>query len=441
MRLDAAGAALAALLVAGCDTGTEERGVGGLDPGRDAPERSGAVRHRAARRGRRRRSLGGAGPSADAGPARAGRESSSPPSARPAMARVARVTEPWSSRGFPRPPSYHEPRLRAAAPEHVVGVITHGVGRMLPHAERVRAGRTAGRSRITSRRCRSGATAVTTRFGLSPRLSRRPRRRRGRRLARRRVAALEPWSLAFVVLAGSRSGSLGLLTIGHLLSEEWLAPIRSEAEAAALTAPLLAATALPLGLHLAELYPWAEAGAVPHCRRAATPTSAPPSSSFAPSCISSLWNALAVWIARTPHLRRASAIGRRLARADHDARRERLGAVARAAVVVEPVRLRLRREPAPRGARGRDPDLASAPRASDPRAHAEPGARAADPGADRALDLVRAFPHRLARQLARRVRLVPGALRTMALAACRRGVDARGGGGHAGAAGCRTRAP
>jgi hypothetical protein len=119
--------------------------------------------------------------------------------------------------------------------------------------------------------------------------------------------ALEPWYLAFIVLAGFCSGSLGLLTIGHLLSEEWLAPIRSEAEAAALTAPLLAATALPLGLHLAELYPWAEAAgpALPPGRDAYLG-----SAFFVLRAVLYLvlWNALAVWIARTPHLRRASAI-------------------------------------------------------------------------------------------------------------------------------------
>ena len=41
------------------------------------------------------------------------------------------------SRGFPRPPSYHDTRLRAAGPEHIVGVITHGIGRMLSYAERI----------------------------------------------------------------------------------------------------------------------------------------------------------------------------------------------------------------------------------------------------------------------------------------------------------------
>jgi mono/diheme cytochrome c family protein len=41
------------------------------------------------------------------------------------------------SRGFPAPPSYHQERLRQAAPEHIVRVITNGVGRMSPYADRV----------------------------------------------------------------------------------------------------------------------------------------------------------------------------------------------------------------------------------------------------------------------------------------------------------------
>jgi hypothetical protein len=41
------------------------------------------------------------------------------------------------SRGFPRPPSYHEERLRAVGPEHIVGVITNGSGRMYSYADRV----------------------------------------------------------------------------------------------------------------------------------------------------------------------------------------------------------------------------------------------------------------------------------------------------------------
>jgi mono/diheme cytochrome c family protein len=44
---------------------------------------------------------------------------------------------PVVSRGFPAPPSYHEERLRQASPGHIVGVITNGIGRMYPYADRV----------------------------------------------------------------------------------------------------------------------------------------------------------------------------------------------------------------------------------------------------------------------------------------------------------------
>jgi mono/diheme cytochrome c family protein len=41
------------------------------------------------------------------------------------------------SRGFPAPHSYHQDRLREAPPEHIVTVITNGIGRMYPYADRV----------------------------------------------------------------------------------------------------------------------------------------------------------------------------------------------------------------------------------------------------------------------------------------------------------------
>jgi mono/diheme cytochrome c family protein len=41
------------------------------------------------------------------------------------------------SRGFAPPPSYREERLLAYSPEQIVGVITHGRGRMFPYADRV----------------------------------------------------------------------------------------------------------------------------------------------------------------------------------------------------------------------------------------------------------------------------------------------------------------
>jgi mono/diheme cytochrome c family protein len=40
-------------------------------------------------------------------------------------------------RGFPAPPSFHEPRLRAAPPGLFVATIAGGVGRMFPYADRV----------------------------------------------------------------------------------------------------------------------------------------------------------------------------------------------------------------------------------------------------------------------------------------------------------------
>lgn len=40
-------------------------------------------------------------------------------------------------RGFPHPPSYHEPRLVNATPAHIVDVITHGYGIMYSFDARV----------------------------------------------------------------------------------------------------------------------------------------------------------------------------------------------------------------------------------------------------------------------------------------------------------------
>src|SRR5262249_45960188 len=41
------------------------------------------------------------------------------------------------SRGFPQPPSFHDPRLRSVATDHIVDVITHGYGVMYSFADRV----------------------------------------------------------------------------------------------------------------------------------------------------------------------------------------------------------------------------------------------------------------------------------------------------------------
>jgi mono/diheme cytochrome c family protein len=42
-----------------------------------------------------------------------------------------------AQRGFPHPPSFHDPRLIAAPDEHFVDVITNGHGVMYSYADRV----------------------------------------------------------------------------------------------------------------------------------------------------------------------------------------------------------------------------------------------------------------------------------------------------------------
>jgi hypothetical protein len=118
---------------------------------------------------------------------------------------------------------------------------------------------------------------------------------------------VEAWFAVFVLLAGVVVGALGLLTIGHLMSEEWLGPIRSEAEAAALTAHGLFALAVPLLPLLSEIYPWSAGGSwdLPQARAAflATPFFVTRGALYL-----SLWAVLAVWITRTAEPGRASAI-------------------------------------------------------------------------------------------------------------------------------------
>ncbi|MBM6594944.1 hypothetical protein [Microvirga pudoricolor] len=72
--------------------------------------------------------------------------------------------------------------------------------------------------------------------------------------------SLEGNYLAFILVFGLVIGSLGLLTLGHLMGEEWLHPVRREAEAASLTAPLLLPVAVPLALNLPALFPWMDGG-------------------------------------------------------------------------------------------------------------------------------------------------------------------------------------
>ncbi|MGA0598002.1 hypothetical protein [Enterovirga sp. CN4-39] len=121
--------------------------------------------------------------------------------------------------------------------------------------------------------------------------------------------AVEAWYLAFVVGSGLAVGSLGVLMLGHILGEHWLDPVRSEAEAAARTVPLLALFALPLSVRLPELYPWlADPGAtgMSGLRQAVL---RPDMILLRSALYLAVWSALAYWITGTRHPWRASAIG------------------------------------------------------------------------------------------------------------------------------------
>jgi hypothetical protein len=118
----------------------------------------------------------------------------------------------------------------------------------------------------------------------------------------------EPWFAMFVLVAGLVMGSLGLLMIGHVMSEEWLTPIRSEAEAAALTAPFLFVIAVPLLPSLAEIYPWA-AGAMPDLPRPRAEFLTTPFFLARGALYLAVWSGLALWISRTAQPRWPSAAG------------------------------------------------------------------------------------------------------------------------------------
>ncbi|MBC4015894.1 hypothetical protein [Siccirubricoccus deserti] len=73
---------------------------------------------------------------------------------------------------------------------------------------------------------------------------------------------LEAWLPSFLLWTQFAIGALGVLAIGHLLREEWLAPIRPPLEAMARSLPMLALMAVPVLVAVETLYPWAapEAG-------------------------------------------------------------------------------------------------------------------------------------------------------------------------------------
>ncbi|MGO4524341.1 hypothetical protein AB4097_05680 [Microvirga sp. 2MCAF35] len=121
------------------------------------------------------------------------------------------------------------------------------------------------------------------------------------------MSTMEVFYIVFVGLTGLAMGSLVVLMLGHLMSEHWLAPVRSEIEAAALTLPLLLLLSIPLAFGLEQVFPWASwRDDLPPFRAAFLSPAfyLLRSAIYLGVCI-----ALAFWLTRTPHVRRASAIG------------------------------------------------------------------------------------------------------------------------------------
>jgi hypothetical protein len=124
------------------------------------------------------------------------------------------------------------------------------------------------------------------------------------------VALLETLLLVFTFAAGLVAGSLGLLMFGHLLSEDWLRPVRAPLEATARLILLVALLAVPVLLSLDRLYPWALAG------EGSTGLDEPRAAWLAPgffqaraALILGLWLVLTFLVARPGHHRRLSAFG------------------------------------------------------------------------------------------------------------------------------------
>jgi hypothetical protein len=121
------------------------------------------------------------------------------------------------------------------------------------------------------------------------------------------MSATEAFYIVFVGLAGISMGSLIVLMIGHLMSEHWLAPIRAEVEAAALTMPLLLVLGMPLAFSLDQLFPWvSERADLPPLRAAFL---APGFFLMRSVFYLLVCAGMALWLIRTRHVRRASAVG------------------------------------------------------------------------------------------------------------------------------------
>ena len=136
MKRFAIGGFLGALALAGCDSGTEEsRDVSStraiMRP--HVPVPPGTVPRGASAFAS---ALDPPGPSVTPALLDRGREQFAA-FCSPCHGAEGRGDGPIVARGFPRPPSYDDERLRSAPREHVVSVITHGVGAMHSYAERI----------------------------------------------------------------------------------------------------------------------------------------------------------------------------------------------------------------------------------------------------------------------------------------------------------------
>jgi len=121
------------------------------------------------------------------------------------------------------------------------------------------------------------------------------------------MSAMEALYLVFVSLSGLAMGSLTALMLGHLMDEHWLAPVRAELEAAALTLPLLILFGIPLAFDLGEIFPWMRQRAdLPPLRAAFLSQGFYLARSifYLLAC-----TGLAFWLIRARRVRRASAIG------------------------------------------------------------------------------------------------------------------------------------
>lgn len=121
--------------------------------------------------------------------------------------------------------------------------------------------------------------------------------------------ALESWYLAFVTAFGLSVGSLALLMFGHIMGEDWLDPVRSAAEAASRTVPLLVVFALPLAFRLPELFAWAGPAPPGGLTSAERGLLQPGPFLLRAGVFLAVWSALAYWITGSRRPRRASAVG------------------------------------------------------------------------------------------------------------------------------------